>query len=224
MLVAFGSGALLLAHAGLLDGRRATTIGWLAKTARERYPGVLWQDSSAFTESGRIYCSSSSSSDLPLLQRTISRLMSPRIASRCTGLLLEHAGLSVDTPQLMTSLDVFQRDPLLLKVDHWLEKNLSRGPTIAKLARSLGVSPRTLHRLTRREVSLSPVEFLLRRRIETACRLLERSPKSIYEVARNVGYSDGSVFSRAFRRRMGLSPNAYRARKIGRARGQPPRA
>jgi len=214
LLVALGSGSLLLAEAGLLEKRSATTIHWLRGFVRSRYPGVVWQDSTLSTEDHRLLCGSAISSDLPLLQRAISQTMSPRIASRCAQLVLEQAGLSSDSPQLTTYLDVFQRDPVLAKVDQWVSKNLGRKPTLEKLSRSVGVSPRTLHRLLRRELAVSPAEYVLQRRIETACRLLEETRKSIDEISRRVGYSDASVFGRAFRSRVGITPGAYRTRHL----------
>jgi transcriptional regulator GlxA family with amidase domain len=212
-LAAFGAGSLLLAHAGLLDSRSATTVHWLRESARKRYPNARWQFNAPITESDRILCGSAASSDLPLIQRVISQKMSPLVASRAARLVLQSVGLSDDTPQLTTFLDVFYHDPLLYKIDQWLSKNLSRKPSLEKLSRSVGISPRSLDRLFRRELATTPAHHAMQRRLEAACRLLEGTQQSVYEVARSVGYSDASVFGRAFRRRIGITPAAYRARR-----------
>lgn len=214
-LVAFGSGTLWLAEAGLLNGRNATTVHWLQAEVRTRYPKVHWQKNVIMTEAARLLCGASFSSDLPLLQRVISLYMSKRVSSQCAQLLLQQVGLSADSPQLTTYLDVNHRDPALSKVDQWLSKNLHRSPSLDKLANAVGVSVRSLHRLFRRELSTAPADYVLQRRMEAACRLLEGTHKSLYEIGRAVGYSDASVFGRAFRKRLGVTPAAYRARYLG---------
>jgi len=110
------------------------------------------------------------------------------------------------------ALDVRRRfaEDQVLKTVHYMAANLDRPLTLAQLAAIASWSPTHYSMVFRRQLNLSPVEYLLRLKIQRACERLRTTDASIAEVALDIGYDDPFYFSRLFRRRVGSSPRAYR--------------
>ncbi|MGH7142869.1 MAG: AraC family transcriptional regulator [Planctomycetota bacterium] len=105
-------------------------------------------------------------------------------------------------------LSRFQRDTLA----RYVEAHLAERPTPAELARHLKLSPDYFTRIFRRTYRLPPRGWLLRQRIRLAAQRLAQSTRQVSEVARELGYSDVYLFSRQFKKVMGVSPRAHRRR------------
>lgn len=103
------------------------------------------------------------------------------------------------------------------KVLSWLEKNLDQAIRVEDMARVAGMSARSLHRAFRANLGGTPLDYLLRRRLQRAAERLRQSPGSsappprISEIAAACGFEDSNYFTRAFRRQFGQSPREYRA-------------
>jgi AraC-like DNA-binding protein len=110
------------------------------------------------------------------------------------------------------SLDVRRRhaEDQVLKTIHYMAENLHRPLTLAQLAAVAGWSPTHYSMVFRRQLNLSPIEYLLRLKIQRACERLRASDDLIAEIAQGLGFADPFYFSRLFRHRAGLSPRAYR--------------
>jgi AraC family transcriptional regulator of arabinose operon len=110
------------------------------------------------------------------------------------------------------ALDVRRRfaEEQVLKTVHYMAANLHRPLTLAQLAAIASWSPTHYSMVFRRQLNLSPVEYLLRLKIQRACERLRTTDASIADVALDIGYDDPFYFSRLFRRRVGTSPRTYR--------------
>lgn len=210
-LCASGTGTFLLAESGLLNGLRATSVHWLADRFRRMYPSVRLQKE-LITEDERLICSAASTAYLRMAQRLVSLFMSERIAAACAKAILSDAGLSGDATQMPNYIEPARQSSLATRINHWAEHHLGNGAGVEDLARELAMSRRTLHRHVLKETGVTPAEYLQQRRIESACRLLESTEFSVFEIARRVGYSDSSALSRVFTRSVGVAPAQYRNR------------
>lgn len=103
-------------------------------------------------------------------------------------------------------------DPRIANFQALVRKHLRNGQTVEDFARSLAVSSRHLNRLCQRQIGLSAKAYVEAEKMHEACRLLVYTRMSVQGVAFHLGYDDPAYFSRAFRRNVGLSPAAYRAR------------
>jgi transcriptional regulator GlxA family with amidase domain len=209
VICASGTGTFLLAESGLLDGRRAVTVHWLADRFRRLYPEVRLQRS-LITEDERLLCSSASTTYLRMAQRLVALFMGPQLAAECAKAILLDAGLSGDATQVPNYMDPTRHDSITTRVNDWAEHHLGQGAGVEELAEALAMSVRTLHRHVLKDTGMTPAAYLQQRRIEAACRLLESTDLSVYEIARRVGYSDSSALSRVFTRSLGAAPAQYR--------------
>lgn len=211
IISASGTGTFLLAEAGLLDGRRAATVHWLADRFRRLYPAVRLQRT-PITEDDRLLCSAAATTYLRMAQRLVASFMGPTIAAECGKAILLNAGLSGDATQVPNFVDPGQPDSIITRINDWAEHNLGKGGGVEELAAALAMSERTLHRHVSRDTGVTPATYLQQRRVEAACRLLESTELSVYEIARRVGYSDSSALSRVFTRSLSVTPAQYRNR------------
>ena len=212
ILAANCSAVFLLAEAGLLDGRSATTSWWLAKTFAARYPGVHLKPESLITEDERIFCAAAFSACLNLGVGIVEKFLGPRAALSCARVMLVDVNRATQLPYANLGAHVRHGDELVLRAQTILLSNLTQPMNLAGLADRLGVTNRTLGRRFRSAIGETPSEFMQHARIERAKRLLETTSTSIDEVAHCVGYEDPSSFRRLFRRTAGISPGEYRGR------------
>jgi transcriptional regulator GlxA family with amidase domain len=103
-------------------------------------------------------------------------------------------------------------DGAVLKVQHWLQKNAARQPSISAMAAVSGLEGRTFLRRFRKATGLNPTEYSQRLRVGKARELLEFTSQTINQVSWAIGYEDPGAFRKVFRRVMGLSPGDYRRR------------
>ena len=95
---------------------------------------------------------------------------------------------------------------------HWLEQHYTERITIDQLVAYMGYGKSRFFTLFKELTGVTPIEWLIRLRIDRSCALLKESALSVVEISQRVGFDDPSFFARSFRRRMGLSPTAYRGR------------
>lgn len=209
VISASGTGTFLLAESGLLNGRRGITVHWLTERFRRLYPEVRLQRT-LITEDERLLCSAASTTYLRMAQRLVALFMGPQLAAECAKAILLDAGLSGDATQVPNYMDPTRHDSITTRVNDWAENHLSHGAGVEELAAALAMSVRTLHRHVLKDTGMTPAAYLQQRRIEAACRLLESTDLSVYEIARRVGYSDSSALSRVFTRSLGCAPAQYR--------------
>jgi len=213
------TGVSLLAEAGLLEGRPATTHWAMVREFRRRYPTVDWQPDRFITESDRIFCGGGVYSAIDLSLYLVERYCGHELAVETAKALL------LETPRIWQSgygaappRSAHDDDPVRRAQD-WLFRNFKQPVSLDDLAARVGMSPRNFARRFSAATGETPLNYLHRLRIDAARHLLETRGKSVAEVSQQVGYEDLGFFRRLFRRHTGASPQAYRARfGPGRAR------
>lgn len=103
-------------------------------------------------------------------------------------------------------------DPVVQMMLQEMEQLLSRRVSLNDLARRAGYSPQHLNRVFRRSVGVTPMKYLVQRKLERAAELLQRDARSVRAISRSLGIDDAAYFSRIFRSRYGVGPAEYRQR------------
>ena len=202
----------VLAEAGLLDGRTATTSWWLSRSFRNRYPRVRLLPELLVTKDARIFCAAAFSACLNLGLEIVAEFLGPRAAVSCARIMLIDVNRTAQLPYANLQDQIQHGDDLVLRAQTLLLSNLTRSVHLEELAERLRVTSRTLSRRFKAAIGETPLVFLQHARIERSKRLLETTRVSFDEIAHRVGYEDASSFRRLFVRATGISPRDYRRR------------
>jgi transcriptional regulator GlxA family with amidase domain len=214
-LAAVCIGSFLLAEAGVLDGRRATTAWPFAREFAERYPAVQLEAQAVLTEDGHCVTTGAVSSVFDLGLLLVSRHMGAKIA-RATGRLALVQGVrATQMPYVDPALLGAAAPPFSARVHSWLSARLGQPYDLEALAAAMHVSSRTLLRRYAQETGQSPLTWLRHARVEKSRALLERSGLGIGQIVAAVGYQDIPTFSRLFARLVGQTPAQYRRAHAG---------
>jgi len=206
------TGSFVVAQAGLLDGKSATTHWVFAKQFRERFPRVRLQTERTVTDDGLVLCSGGSTSGSDLLLHLIRKFASPQLASECAKKLLVDASARIQTPYSSTTFKKNHQDANILEAQIYMEKRLSHHFTVEDVAQEFGIGMRNFIRRFKEATDQTPIQYLQNLRIDRAKHLLESSRMSFDQITQQVGYEDGNSFRRLFRKKVGLSPGVYRKR------------
>jgi transcriptional regulator GlxA family with amidase domain len=214
LIASYCTGSFLLAEAGLLNGRIATTHWAHAKAFAKRYPRAELRVAEALTEQNRIICSGAVTSYLNLALRLVEKLVGANLAATTGKMLLIDANRISQSPYatLATQDAQTHSDMLVARAQRWMEKNLQQNFRLADLARHLVVSERTVNRRFKRAIGEAPLRYLQSLRIDVAKQLLETKELNVDAVSARVGYGDLSTFRQLFKREAGLSPREYQRR------------
>lgn len=202
------SAVFLLAEAGLLSGRSATTTWWLAQTFRDRYCDVRLDESRMLVRDGAILTAGSAYAQLDLVLALITATLGPGIARLCSRYMLIDQRAS--QARYMIPSHIRHVDATVLAAERWIDAHLARPISITGLASALAVSSKTLSRRLSAATGLSPVRFLQRRRVMEAAHLLESTTLTLDEVAARVGYQDATALRRIIKRELGTTPSNLR--------------
>jgi transcriptional regulator GlxA family with amidase domain len=206
------SGVSMLAEAGLLDGRQATTHWALADEYRQRYPDVDWKPDLFITRSDNIFCGGGVYAALDLCLHLVEYLAGYDVA-RQTG-----RALLIDSPRTWQSvfsapaLNRQHSDDKILRAQDYLHEYFNAEFSMDELAQRIGMSNRNFTRRFKQATGETPISYLHQLRINCAKHLLETDYKSVQEVCHEVGYEDIPFFRNIFRRYTGFSPSEYRRR------------
>jgi transcriptional regulator GlxA family with amidase domain len=211
-LASLCSSACLLAAAGQLDGRRATTHWALADHFRQRFPQVRLQIDHLFTEDDNRFCSGGAQAGLDLCLHLIAVHGGDWLAQRVAGALVverERGGQSRFAPLLPMA---GQDDPLIAPLLRWLQQHHAQTIDLPLLAERANCSTRTLLRRFKAATGLTPNDYLQRLRISAAQSALRNPARSLEQVAALVGYADRATFAKLFKQLCGETPGAFRKR------------
>jgi transcriptional regulator GlxA family with amidase domain len=214
-LAASCSGSFLLAQAGLLEGRGATTTTWFADLFERRYPAVKLDASAVLAESDRLLTSGGAFSYVDLVLRLVERVAGRELAHTLARFVVLDNRRELRTPALIPH-HVRHDDPLIRKAEKWMRAQLRNSIGVHDIARHVAVSVRTLVRRFKESTGESPYAYLQRLRLEASKALLATSNYRIDQIAVRVGYQDESAFRRLFKKHVGVSPREYRQRVASR--------
>jgi transcriptional regulator GlxA family with amidase domain len=206
------SGSFVLAAAGVLDGRRATTHWMYASTMAQMYPQIDVDPDVLYVQDGRIITSAGTAAGLDaclhLLRQELGAELTNKIARRM-----------VVPPQRDGGQAQFISRPLpattslsLAPVTDWMLENLRLELTVDQLAAKAHMSPRTFARRFKADFGATPAAWLARQRIIHAQRLLETTDLGLDRIAYESGFGSAAVLRQNFARVLDTTPTAYRAR------------
>lgn len=210
-LLSVCSGSFVLAEAGVLDGRRATTHWMYADSMISMFPQVDVDPDVLFVQDGRIITSAGTAAGLDaclhLLRQELGAELTNRIARRMVVPPQRDGGQAqfIDRPLPIDHGDA------LADVTAWVLENLGEDLTVEHLASRALMSPRTFARRFKAEHGATPAAWLARQRIIRAQRMLERTDLALEEIAVECGFGSAAVLRQNFARVLGTTPTAYRA-------------
>lgn len=207
------SGAFLLAAAGLLDGRRATTHWFWASLLQADNPTVSVQADALFVSDGPIWTSGGMTAGIDMALALIEEDYGHSSAIHTARSLVMFMKRPGGQTQFSTALDYQSRsDPSFSELHAWIRQNLSDDLRMSRLADKVGMTERTFTRAYRDKLGQSPAKAIETIRVEAACDLLASTQLPVKSVAGAVGFGAEQNMRRVFMRRMGVNPGDYRRR------------
>ncbi|MEM9175707.1 MAG: DJ-1/PfpI family protein, partial [Myxococcota bacterium] len=210
------TGAFVLAAAGLLDGRRATTHWGSAPALARLFPTVDVDPDPIFVRDGDVWTSAGVTAGmdlaLALVEDDLGRELALEVSRRMVFFLKRPGGQSQFSAQLEGQVP--DRDPLRA-LQTFIVEHPAEDHAVERLAARVSMSPRNFSRVFAKQVGQSPGRFVERVRVEAARRRLEETVGTVDAVASDVGFGTAETMRRAFLRQIGVGPAAYRERFNG---------
>ncbi len=207
------TGAFILAEAGLLNGRRATTHWGSCAAMARRYPHVTVDADPIFVRDGNVYTSAGVTAGmdlaLALVEEDHGREVALQVARELVLFLRRPGGQSQFSTQL--AVQAADREPLR-ELQAWIADHVGDDLSVPALAERVAMSPRNFARVFTREVGVTPARFVETARVEAARRRLEESSNGVDAVAAQCGFGTAESMRRTFLRRLRVPPSAYRHR------------
>ncbi|ANB09702.1 AraC family transcriptional regulator [Streptomyces ambofaciens] len=212
-LVSVCTGAILLARAGLLDGRRATTHWAYSDRLARDHPAVDVDPDPIYVRDGHVATSAGVTSGidlaLALVEEDLDREAALTVARHLVVFLRRPGNQAQFSAQL--AAQTARREPLR-EVQRWITEHPGADLGVESLAARAGLSPRHFARAFRAETGMTPGRYVDRVRIEHARRLLEDTGAGVEQVSRASGYGTPEAMRRAFVSALGTAPAEYRRR------------
>ncbi len=207
------TGAFLLAAAGLLDGRRATTHwAWCRELARQ-HPAVDVDPKPIFVRDEAVWTSAGVTSGVDLALALVEEDLGPEIARQVARWLVVFVQRPGGQAQFSAHLESMPAERSSLReLQAWIADNLTGDLRVETLAARAAMSPRNFARAFRRETGITPAVYVETLRVEAARQRLERSHEPVEVVAERTGFGTPETMRRAFARRVGVPPAEYRSR------------
>nr|WP_249211157.1 transcriptional regulator FtrA [Gluconobacter cerinus] len=211
-LVSICSGVFVLAAAGLLDGRRATTHWHHTQHLARKYPNIRVQPDVLYTEDGSLLTSAGSAAGLDLCLHVVRQDFGARIANQVARRLVIPAHRDGGQAQFLPRPVPKRPGRRLGALFDVVRTRLDESWPVERMALEAGMSARGLHRHMREATGVTPLVWLLNERIALARDLLETTRSPIAEITRLSGFQSEAGFRKQFRRLSGVAPNEYRRR------------
>ena len=207
------SGTFILAEAGLLDGRRATTHWDSAEDLAERYPSVRVEPDLIYVHDGKIWSSAGVTAGidmtLAMIEADLGRESALAVARQLVVYMMRPGGQIQFSPHLAMKRP---QDDRLESILEWVEEHAEADLSVPALAARCAMSERTFSRRFTAETGMTPARFVEQIRMGRARRLLEESDLQLERLAGHCGFRSAEVMRRLFQRHLGLSPTQYRER------------
>ena len=204
-------GAFLIAEAGLLNGRTATTHWRFAREMASRFPRVRVQHDPLWVKDGNIYTSAGISAGIDLALAWVEEDCGVGLAHEAARELVLFLRRPGGQPQLSLSLASQASAMMSIReLQIWIVEHLQTKLSLDDLADRMSMSVRNFERVFTREVGTTPSQYVLQTRVEAARRELEHTQKGLKQIASVAGFGNVDVMRRAFVRLLGLTPRCYR--------------
>jgi transcriptional regulator GlxA family with amidase domain len=206
-------GSFLLAEAGVLNGKKATSHWKFGKELAKRYPQVQVDSEPIWVRDGNIYTSAGISAGIDLALAWVEEDCGGAIAhevAREFVLFLRRPG---SQQQLSVSLGKQASEMKgIHELQVWIADHLDKNLSLEALAQRVAMSVRNFERVFTREIGCTPARYVAQLRVEAARRQLEDTDRSVEQIARSCGFASADLMRRAFVRCIGATPARYRSR------------
>lgn len=203
------SGVFMMAEAGLLDGKMATTHWGYHDQFVNRYPDVKLDTNQLLTRDGNLFCAGGTTAWMNLCLYLIQMFYGREVAIEHSKVLVLKMSLTAQTPFSPVMRPVNHKDPEIHSTQNWIEDNFQQPFTIENLSERVNMCERNFKRRFKNATGYPPIKYIQLIRVEEAKRLLEQKNYNVDEIAVNIGYEDSSFFRKIFKRYTGLAPKSY---------------
>ncbi|AEY88961.1 transcriptional regulator [Streptomyces hygroscopicus subsp. jinggangensis 5008] len=205
-------GAHLLAAAGLLDGRRATTHWSTAGQLAAEHPAVQVDADPIFIRDGGVWTGAGITACLDLSLALVAEDFGEAVALRVARQLVMYLKRPGGQSQFSVPVEPVSSTPRMAHLRHFVAEHLTGPLTLADLARHAHVSERQLARIFKAELGMTPAAYIEAARVEAARNRLETTDDTLDRVATACGFGTADTLIRAFRRKLDTTPTEYRSR------------
>lgn len=204
------SGSFVLAEAGLLDGRKATTHWGIAEKMAHLFPAVIVTPEALFVDEGQVLTAGGANAGTDLALHLVKRFAGKTFALACARALL----LDLNRPTQACFAPLLHHrnhgDEAVGTIQDWMEAHYTLPVNLDHLARDHHMSVRNFKRRFKRATGETPLAYLQKLRMSAARAALSQTDRTVEQVAYQVGYEDVVFFRRLFKRQYGITPGAYR--------------
>lgn len=210
LICSVGSASNLLAEAGLLDNKPATTHWHDFDAFAQRYPNVQLQRRHLITQAGNVFCAGSVNSVADLMIHFISEFYNKAIANHVERQFSPEIRQGYEQHLYDQNQGVLHHDEDVIRVQQWLKSHHDKEVSISEIAKECEINVRTLNRRFKNATGITPNQYLQRHRINIAEELIKKTNLPLTDIALQVGYSDYSYFAATFKKWLSSTPKAYR--------------
>jgi transcriptional regulator GlxA family with amidase domain len=204
------TGAFILAQAGLLDGRRATTHWHFARELQQRFPRIKVEEDRIYIVDGSVWTSAGMTACIDLALALVEADLGVAVSRAVARKLVIYHRRSGGQSQFSALLELEPKSDRIQDALGYAKKNLHRRLSVDKLADVANLSPRQFSRAFLAETGYSPARAVERLRVESARILIEEGGQSVERVAQQAGFSDPERMRRAFHRALGRPPQSLK--------------
>lgn len=212
-IASFGGGAFVLARAGLLDTRRCVTHWRYGHSLQQSYPKIKVDSDSLFVADGKLYTAAGSMAGVDLALQMVEEDVGKHMAMDVARILLVARKRPGEQPQISAELKAQSATvPKIAAAAEWISAHIAEQLRVPDIAERFGMSERNFSRSFKRDLGVSPQQFIVTARIEAARRWLVETKDPIEKIARRSGFSGSEHLALAFRKANGGSPAEYRSK------------
>lgn len=204
------TGAFILAEAGILDGKRATTHWWHARELQTRFPNVKMEEDRIFIIDGNVWTSAGMTAGIDLALAMVEKDLGAEVTRSIAQKLVIYHRRAGGQSQHSALLEMEPKSDRIQNALAFAKKNLHTDLSVEQLAEAAHLSPRQFSRAFRAETGQSPAKAIENLRLEAARLMMEQTRHSIDEVAQETGFADRRRMRQAFLRAFGQPPQTIR--------------
>jgi AraC family transcriptional activator FtrA len=216
-VVSICSGAFLLAHAGLLSGRRATTHWRHVELLQRLFTDIRVEPDVLYVDEGQVMTSAGSAAGIDLLLHLVRKDYGPRVATLFARRMVVPPHRDGGQSQFVVQPIAVRTNDRISSVADWMAGHLTEVVSIEVLAERAAMSVRSFTRRFRAATGVAPIEWLIRLRVRRAQDLLESTSEPIDRIAERSGFGTPETLRHHFRKVVGTSPSRWRLSFRGRA-------